>query len=60
MTKSMAEHLIDHSRTIVKDFGKERGRRLLRQNIPVWRAAYGQSVVRDVIKGIQQILGDEK
>lgn len=54
--KSMAEHLTDHCRTLLKDFGRDHGRNLIRQNIPVWREAYGQSVARQVTKNVMEIL----
>lgn len=54
--RAIEEHLKDYCRTMVKDFGKADGRRILRQNIPLWREAYGETVTRRVIAEIQKIL----
>lgn len=54
--RPMEEHLKEHCRTIVKDFGKEWGRRILRGCIPVWREAYGETVTGRVITEIQKIM----
>lgn len=54
----MEEHLKEHCRTIIKDFGKEWGRRVLLQSVPVWREAYGTTVTNRVIVEIKKILGE--
>lgn len=57
---SMEEILLEFAKTMVKDLGKEDGRRYLLRNVGLWRKAYGETVANRVIAGIRGMLGEKE
>ena len=45
---------------MIKDLGKEDGRRCLLRNIPLWREHYGETVTTRVAHGIRKLLQEAK
>lgn len=58
--RPIEDHLIDHARTIIKDFGPEWGRRILLGCVPVWRKEYGEAITGRVTKEIRLMLAGKK
>ena len=60
MAISTEQVLLDYAKTMIKDLGKEDGRRCLLRNIPLWREHYGETVTTRVAKGIRKLLQEAK
>ncbi len=60
MAISTEQVLLDYAKTMIKDLGKEDGRRCLLRNIPLWREHYGETVTTRVVYGIRKLLQEEK
>ncbi len=60
MAISTEQVLLDYAKTMIKDLGKEDGRRCLLRNIPLWREHYGETVTTRVVHGIRKLLQEAK
>ena len=60
MAISTEQVLLDYAKTMIKDLGKEDGRRCLLRNIPLWREHYGETVTTMVVHGIRKLLQEAK
>lgn len=60
MAISTEQVLLDYAKTMIKDLGKEDGRRCLLRNIPLWREHYGETVTTRVANGIRKLLQEAK
>ena len=60
MAISTEQVLLDYAKTMIKDLGKEDGRRCLLRNIPLWREHYGETVTTRVAHGIRKRLQEAK
>jgi hypothetical protein len=58
MAISTEQVLLEYAKTMIKDLGKEDGRRCLLRNVPLWREHYGEPVTTRVVHGIRQLLKD--
>jgi hypothetical protein len=56
MPISTEQVLLEYAKTMIKDLGKEDGRRCLLRNVPLWREHYGETVTARVVRGIRQLL----
>lgn len=56
MPLSIESVLLEYAKTMIKDLGKEDGRRCLLRNVPLWREHYGETVTGRVVKGIRELL----
>ena len=60
MAISTEQVLLDYAKTMIKDLGKEDGRRCLLRNIPLWREHYRETVTTRVAHGIRKLLQEAK
>ena len=60
MAISTEQVLLDYAKNMIKDLGKEDGRRCLLRNIPLWREHYGETVTTRVAHGIRKLLQEAK
>lgn len=56
MPISTEQVLLEYAKTMIKDLGKEDGRRCLLRNVPLWREHYGETVTARVVHGIRHLL----
>lgn len=60
MSLTTEQILLDYAKTMIRDLGKEDGRRCLLRNIPLWREHYGETVTNRVSQGIRKLLQEAK
>lgn len=60
MSLTTEQILLDYAKTMIRDLGKEDGRRCLLRNIPLWREHYGETVTARVSQGIRKLLQEAK
>lgn len=54
--RAIEDHLLEFSKTMLKDLGKADGRSYLLRCMPLWRESYGETVARKVANGIRAAL----
>lgn len=60
MALTTEQILLDYAKTMIRDLGKEDGRRCLLRNVPLWREHYGETVTQRVSTGIRKLLQEAK
>lgn len=60
MSLTTEQILLDYAKTMIRDLGKEDGRRCLLRNIPLWREHCGETVTNRVAQGIRKLLQEAK
>lgn len=60
MSLTTEQILLDYAKTMIRDLGKEDGRRCLLRNVPLWREHYGETVTQRVSIGIRKLLQEAK
>lgn len=60
MSLTTEQILLDYAKTMIRDLGKEDGRRCLLRNTPLWREHYGETVTNRVAQGIRKLLQEAK
>lgn len=60
MALTTEQILLDYAKTMIRDLGKEEGRRCLLRNVPLWREHYGETVAQRVSMGIRKLLQEAK